>query len=97
MQSLGSGHAVATDCGCMYRIDAKDTDAWRSPSGIGQSMRDLLVCQRMPKADLTLRSRMGILQLRHHFRSRAHRAFLEHLHEVQKRRSTPLQPERIAV
>jgi hypothetical protein len=27
MQSLGSGHAVATDCGCLYRIDAKDTDA----------------------------------------------------------------------
>ena len=62
MQSLGSGHAVATDCGCMYRIDAKDTDAWRSPSGIGQSMRDLLVCQRMPKAALTLRSRNKVLE-----------------------------------
>jgi len=27
MQSLGSGYTVATDRGCMYRVDAKDTDA----------------------------------------------------------------------
>ena len=27
MQSLGSGHTVATDRGYMYRVDAKDTDA----------------------------------------------------------------------
>jgi probable FeS assembly SUF system protein SufT len=27
MQSLGSGHTVATDHGYMYRVDAKDTDA----------------------------------------------------------------------
>jgi len=40
-------------------------------------MRDLLVCQRVPKAALTLRSRNKVL---------------EHLHEVEKRQSTPLQP-----
>ena len=32
MQSLGSGYTVATDRGCMYRVDAKDTDALGSPT-----------------------------------------------------------------
>jgi LysR family hydrogen peroxide-inducible transcriptional activator len=54
-------------------------------------------CRFIPLSDDRAYRRVGILQLRHHFRSRVHRAFLEHLHEVQKRRSTPLQPARIAV
>ena len=54
-------------------------------------------CRFIPLRDENAYRRVGILQLRHHFRSRVHRAFLEHLHEVQKRRSTPLQPARIAV
>jgi hypothetical protein len=40
---------------------------------------------------------LAALQLKHHFRSGAHRAFLEHLHEVQRPRSTSVQPARIAM
>ncbi len=54
-------------------------------------------CRFIPLRDESAYRRVGILQLRHRFRSRLHRAFLEHLHEVQKRRGTLLQPARIAV
>ena len=54
-------------------------------------------CRFIPLRDESAYRRVGIVQLRHRFRSRLHRAFLEHLHDVQKRRGTPLQPARIAV
>jgi DNA-binding transcriptional LysR family regulator len=53
-------------------------------------------CRFISLSDGSAYRRVGILQLRHHFHSRVHRAFLEHLQEVQKRRGTPLQPVCIA-
>ena len=54
-------------------------------------------CRFIPLSDDSAYRRVGILQLRHHFRSRVHRAFLEHLQAEQKRRNIPLQPARVAV
>jgi hypothetical protein len=45
-----------------------------------------------PVSDENAYRRVGILQQRHPLRSRVLRAFLEYLHEVQKRRSTPPHP-----
>jgi LysR family hydrogen peroxide-inducible transcriptional activator len=54
-------------------------------------------CRFIPLSDSRAYRRVGILQLRHRFRSRVHRAFLEHLHEVLIGRGTPLRVARVAV
>jgi len=46
-------------------------------------------CRFIPLADESAYRRVGILQLRQHFRSRVHHAFLEHLQAREKRRGTP--------
>jgi len=42
-------------------------------------------CRFLPLADEGSYRRVGIIQLKQHFRSRVHRAFVEHLHPKQKR------------
>jgi LysR family transcriptional regulator, hydrogen peroxide-inducible genes activator len=59
-------------------------------------------CRFIPLRDDNAYRRVGILQLKHHFRSRMHRAFLEHLQlehlqEVQKQRGTRLPSGRQAI
>jgi LysR family hydrogen peroxide-inducible transcriptional activator len=46
-------------------------------------------CRFIPLSDGSAYRRVGIVQLKQHFRSRVHRAFLEHLREMQKRRGAP--------
>lgn len=43
-------------------------------------------CKFLPIVDESAFRRIGIVQLKQHFRSRVHRAFLDHLREVQKER-----------
>jgi len=52
-------------------------------------------CRFLPLADDSAYRRIGIVQLKQHFRSRVHRAFLEHLREHQKQRD--LSSRRMAV
>jgi LysR family hydrogen peroxide-inducible transcriptional activator len=44
-------------------------------------------CKFLPIAEEGAFRRIGIVQLKQHFRSRVHRAFLEHLREMQKKRA----------
>ncbi|HEV2732886.1 MAG TPA: hypothetical protein VGV15_22880 [Terriglobales bacterium] len=48
-------------------------------------------------ADDSAYRRVGIVQLKRHFRSRVHRAFLEHLRQSQEQRNIPLRSRRVAV
>jgi LysR family transcriptional regulator, hydrogen peroxide-inducible genes activator len=54
-------------------------------------------CRFLPLADEGAYRRVGIVQLKQHFRSRVHRAFLEHLRENQKQREAPPRLRRVAV
>jgi LysR family transcriptional regulator, hydrogen peroxide-inducible genes activator len=54
-------------------------------------------CRFLPLADEGAYRRVGIVQLKQHFRSRVHRAFLEHLRENQKQREVPPPLRRVAV
>jgi len=54
-------------------------------------------CRFIPLSDDSAYRRVGVLQLKRHFRSRVHRAFLKHLHELQEQHKTVLQPVGIAV
>ena len=44
-------------------------------------------CRFIPLADENAFRRVGIVQLKQHFRSRVHRAFLDHLRDFQKLRT----------
>jgi len=46
-------------------------------------------CRFLPLADEGAYRRVGIVQLKQHFRSRVHRAFLEHLEDQKQREATP--------
>src|SRR2546428_12179695 len=54
-------------------------------------------CRFVPLADDSAYRRVGIVQLKQHFRSRVHRAFLEHLRQGQEQRDVPLRFKRVAV
>src|SRR2546428_11078133 len=54
-------------------------------------------CGFVPLADDSAYRRVGIVQLKQHFRSRVHRAFLEHLRQGQEERDVPLRVKRVAV
>ncbi len=54
-------------------------------------------CRFVPLADDSAYRRVGIVQLKQHFRSRVHRAFLEHLRQAQEERDVPLRFKRVAV
>jgi DNA-binding transcriptional LysR family regulator len=53
-------------------------------------------CRFIPLCDDSAYRRVGIVQLRHYFRSRVHRAFLEHPRGILARRVAPLRPARAA-
>ncbi len=54
-------------------------------------------CRFVPLADDSAYRRVGIVQLKQHFRSRVHRAFLEHLRQEREERDAPLRFKRVAV
>jgi LysR family transcriptional regulator, hydrogen peroxide-inducible genes activator len=53
-------------------------------------------CRFIPLSDEGAYRRVGVLQLKHHFRSRVHRAFLKHLRETQMSHGVPLQSSPVA-